>query len=84
MAATTERIQGAIDNLRASGEKLVIHRCTLCGYPCGYLFRQDELFYDSGCACVWEGPRPFPKSDLVDCLTRNPHLIPPTPEEQSR
>lgn len=29
-----------------------IHNCSICGYPCGYLFHDDQVFYDSGCDCV--------------------------------
>lgn len=32
--------------------KWPMHDCSICGYPCGYLFRGDEVFYDSGCDCV--------------------------------
>lgn len=34
--------------------KWVIHRCSMCNYPCGYVF--DETYecvgYDSGCYCT--------------------------------
>ena len=30
-----------------------IHDCSLCHYPCGYIFNKDgNVFYDSGCDCV--------------------------------
>ncbi len=39
-----------------TGKKLVIHPCSLCQYPCGFLVRGDKLFYDTGCDCVNYGP----------------------------
>ena len=30
----------------------LIHNCSLCGYPCGYHFRDNEVYYDSGCDCT--------------------------------
>lgn len=29
-----------------------IHDCSICGYQCGYVFRGDDVFYDSGCNCT--------------------------------
>ena len=28
-----------------------IHDCAICGYHCGYVFRGENVFYDSGCSC---------------------------------
>ena len=33
-------------------EKWTVHTCSMCGYPCGYLIKGEEVFYDSGCFCV--------------------------------
>lgn len=33
-----------------------VHDCSMCGYPCGYLFNDDEVAYDSGCDCVRYSP----------------------------
>ncbi len=30
----------------------VIHHCSMCDYPCGYLFNGDKVEYDAGCGCV--------------------------------
>lgn len=32
--------------------KFVIHNCTFCKYPCGYLFKDNKIFFDSGCDCI--------------------------------
>lgn len=29
-----------------------IHNCSLCGYPCGYVFNEGRVGYDSGCDCT--------------------------------
>jgi hypothetical protein len=29
-----------------------VHKCSMCGYPCGYIFSDDRVSYDSGCYCV--------------------------------
>lgn len=29
-----------------------VHRCSFCGYQCGFVIRGDEVAYDSGCDCV--------------------------------
>lgn len=28
-----------------------IHDCSMCGYQCGYIIRDNGVFYDSGCGC---------------------------------
>lgn len=35
-----------------SGKKLKVHDCSLCNYPCGFIWFGDQLCYDSGCLCV--------------------------------
>ena len=55
MSETRRKRTGA--DFRAAAEKhgitrWQIHDCSICDYPCGYLFRGDEVFYDSGCDCV--------------------------------
>lgn len=32
-----------------------IHDCSICGYPCGYIFEEDRVLYDSGCDCSYGG-----------------------------
>jgi hypothetical protein len=29
-----------------------IHNCSICGYPCGYIIKGDDVYYDSGCDCT--------------------------------
>lgn len=29
-----------------------MHDCSLCGYECGFLFRDGEVYYDPGCMCM--------------------------------
>ncbi len=40
--------------LKLKLKKWEVHRCTLCNYPCGYIFSPDyeHVSYDSGCNCV--------------------------------
>jgi len=26
--------------------------CSMCGYECAYIFKNNEVFYDSGCNCT--------------------------------
>lgn len=34
--------------------KFHCHRCSMCGYPCGYVFSPDyeHVGYDAGCDCT--------------------------------
>lgn len=32
--------------------KWPVHDCSICGYPCGYIFQEGLVGYDSGCDCV--------------------------------
>lgn len=43
-----------------------IHKCSMCGYQCGYLIRGDDLFYDNGCFCSMNPPNPRDWQDLPD------------------
>lgn len=29
-----------------------VHNCSMCGYKCGYIISDDNVFYDAGCDCV--------------------------------
>ena len=31
---------------------LPMNKCSLCGYQCCFVFKEDQLGYDSGCYCV--------------------------------
>lgn len=39
-----------------------IHKCGICGYQCGFLFRVNNnklaVMYDRGCNCIYQPPRP--------------------------
>lgn len=32
--------------------KYTLHNCSMCNYPCGWLFENDVLYFDSGCDCT--------------------------------
>ena len=32
-----------------------IHKCSICGYQCGYVIEGDNVGYDSGCDCTYNG-----------------------------
>lgn len=53
--------------------KWIIHHCSMCGYPCGYLIYAGELSYDSGCDCVTYGPviRKTDEDDFKEFLRVN-------------
>jgi hypothetical protein len=57
-----------------NGEKMVLRTCSLCEYPCGYLWYGPSLFYDTGCDCtrMRGGPQPRDESDLIDCIQTHP------------
>ena len=33
-----------------------MHTCSMCRYPCAFLFSGDTVRYDAGCDCVKYGP----------------------------
>ena len=41
--------------IREAGEKFVLHNCTYCYYPCGWVYKEKKLQYDSGCDCTTSG-----------------------------
>lgn len=44
--------------------------CSMCGYPCGYIFRDDgAVEYDSGCYCVTYCPNITPR-DFADVASQ--------------
>lgn len=48
----TEQIQGVRNTLSKLNKKLTCHHCSICNYPCGYVFINDKPYYDSGCNCL--------------------------------
>ena len=53
-------------------DRIVIHNCSMCGYPCAYIFRGEELFYDPGCGCTYGGLEPRDIRHLHEFLEMNP------------
>ena len=51
--------------LQDTGKKFVLHNCTYCYYPCGWVYQDKTLQYDSGCDCTTSGYS-FRKVDLND------------------
>jgi hypothetical protein len=35
----------------------VIHHCSMCSYPCGFVIVGNRVTYDSGCYCTQGGER---------------------------
>lgn len=45
------------EELKTQAEKIglrrwIIHNCSMCGYPCGYIINGGDVKYDCGCDCV--------------------------------
>ena len=60
--------------------KWPIHKCSICGYQCGYLFDKDaeRVAYDSGCYCAGrENVNEVSWSQLADYynMQTNPEYI---------
>lgn len=50
-----------------------IHDCSICGYPCGYIFREGQVLYDTGCDCSWGGERPSDYQDIANHYNMQPN-----------
>lgn len=35
-----------------------VNICSFCKYKCGYIFQDDEVYYNFGCSCVIEKIKP--------------------------
>lgn len=33
-------------------EEWQMHNCSICGYLCGYHFKNGKVYYDNGCYCT--------------------------------
>lgn len=67
--------QEQIAALRKQGNgRILIRECTMCGYELAYIWRGEELFYDTGCPCTGMrgGLEPRQIKDLEDFLNMNP------------
>lgn len=52
---SADQIKAAVEAAKRKFWKL--HNCSMCGYPCGYHFRESgAVEYDAGCDCVNYGP----------------------------
>jgi hypothetical protein len=70
------RIRAIVEQAKESGQKLVLHRCTMCNYPCGWIFDPFQgLVYDCGCDCRWEGEHSETEDELVASLRTNSHIL---------
>lgn len=48
--------QEVADALTARGNcRIPCHNCSICNYPCGYLYQDGLLWYDHGCDCTRNG-----------------------------
>lgn len=63
MKRTIEDFQKVIESKNI--KKWSIHECSFCDYPCGFIFREGNVFYDSGCNCSF---RDFRDSDYEEVL----------------
>ena len=48
-----------------------IHDCSMCRYPCGFIFEDGDVGYDSGCDCTGGSPIQYREwSDVADHYNR--------------
>lgn len=57
-------------------KKFSFHKCSMCGYHCGYIYKGDNLYYDSGCDCTYQrgGWQPRPPEDILEFFKMNPNI----------
>lgn len=53
-------------------DRITIRNCSMCGYPCAYIFQGESLFYDSGCDCKYGELEPRDIRSLHQFLEMNP------------
>jgi hypothetical protein len=64
---TTDEVKAAIVGSNVKRWKL--HNCSMCGYPCSYLFAAEDVGYDAGCDCVsYHNIRPSSYGEVADTL----------------
>ena len=49
----------------------VIHECSMCNYPCGFIIRGDVVFYDNGCSCSMRPPRQSSWEEIAEHYNHN-------------
>lgn len=67
-----------IDKLKVKyrdGNLIPIHKCSMCGYQCGYFWSGEQLMYDPGCYCVSGDPEPRSETQLIMFLHENPTWV---------
>jgi len=66
-----------------ANKKFVIHNCSICEYPCGFIFREGLIFYDSGCYCIDEKMVEERNDEFfLHYLRKNPDVIEKAFEEE--
>lgn len=68
-------ISEQIAALKAKGNgRIVIRDCGMCGYDLSYIWKGDELFFDTGCHCTYMrgGLEPAELRRLEEFLEMNP------------
>jgi hypothetical protein len=61
-------------------ENWTLCNCEFCYYQCGFVFRPNHVFYDSGCYCVQDGFRDLRESsyqevaDHYNCQTNKDYI----------
>lgn len=68
MNVTGEQIKDAM--IAASIEWVSVHKCSLCGYQCGYARVANHLFYDAGCGCLYRPPELREWDSVADFINR--------------
>lgn len=50
MQITAEQVAAAVKD--KGYHRVHVHNCSMCDYPCGYIFDGGDVRYDSGCDCT--------------------------------
>lgn len=43
-----------------------IHKCSICGYQCGFIFQAEGVYYDNGCTCIYYPPSQREWADVAE------------------
>lgn len=58
------------------GHKLIVHKCSMCNYPCGYFWSIEGVAYDNGCDCTMFGEwTPRSEWELEEYIAENPSAV---------
>lgn len=71
MIRTPEEFQAQAETIGLT--RWEMHNCSICGYPCAFLFRGGKVFFDGSCWCSTESSPPSPRSwaDVAEHYNRN-------------